>query len=343
MTAPVSRQGLSDHAPPRASSRSLALPGFVDGTLLTLIAGAAILWFAPVGMGRYGAYVLSLWLVTSIAVMGLNLTLGYAGLKSLAQAAFMGLGAYLTAILTTKYGVSWYVCFALSGLLTFAVGLVLGFPALRVKAHYLAFVTLAFSTLIWLILRNEQWLTGGVFGISNINRPDFLGIKLFNALEFHRFVVVITFILAVVLWWMIRSPWGRAFTALRENPIRAASLGVDTRLYTLLAFAIGSAYAGFAGALYAPLVEFIDPSPFSLSQSFFLLLMVVAGGSGYLLGPFIGALLGVVLPEWLRFAGSLYLIIFAAIVMLLLIACPQGMSGLLERGWRKLTGKGAGR
>ena len=152
-------------------------------------------------------------------------------------------------------------------------------------------------------------------------------------------MVAITFILAIALWWMIRSPWGRAFTALRENPIRAASLGVDTRTYTLLAFAIGSAYAGFAGALYAPLVEFIDPSPFSLSQSFFLLLMVVAGGAGYLLGPFIGALLGVVLPEWLRFAGSLYLIIFASIVMLLLIACPQGVSGLFERGYAKLTGR----
>jgi branched-chain amino acid transport system permease protein len=336
MTAPATHGSATE---PARLARLPALGGAIDGTLVTLVLGAAILWFAPVGMGRYGTYVLSLWLVMSIAVMGLNLTLGYAGLKSLAQAAFMGLGAYLTAILTTKYGVSWYVCFALSGLLTFAVGLVLGFPALRVKAHYLAFVTLAFSTLIWLILRNEQWLTGGVFGISNINRPDFLGIKLFNALEFHRFVVAITFILAVVLWWMIRSPWGRAFTALRENPIRAASLGIDTRMYTLLAFAIGSAYAGFAGALYAPLVEFIDPSPFSLSQSFFLLLMVVAGGSGYLLGPFIGALLGVVLPEWLRVAGSLYLIIFAAIVMLLLIACPQGMSGLLERGWNKLTGK----
>jgi branched-chain amino acid transport system permease protein len=124
---------------------------------------------------------------------------------------------------------------------------------------------------------------------------------------------VVTFLLAAgVLWWMIRSPWGRAFTALRENPIRAASLGIDTRMYTLLAFAIGSAYARLCRArCYAPLVEFIDPSPFSLSQSFFLLLMVVAGGAGYLLGPFIGALLGVVLPEWLRFAGSLYLIIFA--------------------------------
>lgn len=337
MTAPATHGSATQRQSRIARSPSLAAS--VDGILVTLMLGAVILWFAPVGMGRYGTYVLSLWLVMSIAVMGLNLTLGYAGLKSLAQAAFMGLGAYATALLTSKLGMNWYAAFAISGLITFAVGLLLGFPALRVQAHYLAFVTLAFSTLIWLILRNEQWLTGGVFGLSNIPRPSFFGLKLDGALAFHRFVVVVTFILAIALWWMIRSPWGRAFMALRENPVRAASLGVDTRMYTLLAFAIGSAYAGFAGALYAPLVEFIDPSPFSLSQSFFLLLMVVAGGSGYLLGPFIGALLGVVLPEWLRVVGSLYLIVFASIVMLLLIACPQGVSGLIERAYAKLTGK----
>lgn len=332
MSAPAVQNSAASRRPARR----------IDAALIGLILGAVILWFAPVGMGRYGTYVLSLWLVMSIGVMGLNLTLGYAGQTSLAQAAFMGLGAYTTAILTTKYGVSWYAAFALSGLLTFAVGLLLGFPALRVRTHYLAFVTLAFSTLIWLVLRNEQWLTGGVFGISNINRPNFFGIKLFDALEFHRFVVVVTLILSLKLWWLIRSPWGRAFTALRENPVRAASLGIDTRAYTLLAFAIGSAYGGFAGALYAPLVEFIDPSPFSLSQSLFLLLMVVAGGAGYLFGPFVGALLGVVLPEWLRFAGSLYLIIFAAIVLALLVICPQGVSGLIERGWNALRRKTGG-
>ncbi len=325
-----------------AVQNSLAPARRIDAALIGLVLGAIILWFAPVGMGRYGTYVLSLWLVMSIGVMGLNLTLGYAGQTSLAQAAFMGLGAYTTAILTTKFGVSWYAAFALSGLLTFTVGLLLGFPALRVRHHYLAFVTLAFSTLIWLVLRNEQWLTGGVFGISNINRPDFLGIKLFGALEFHRFVVVVTLILSLGLWWLVRSPWGRAFTALRENPVRAASLGIDTRAYTLLAFAIGSAYGGFAGSLYAPLVEFIDPSPFSLSQSLFLLLMVVAGGAGYLFGPFVGALLGVVLPEWLRFAGSLYLIIFATIVLALLVICPQGVSGLVERGWNAIRRKAGG-
>ncbi len=331
---------MSVAATPSSTSKTSALR--IDGVFITLILGALVLWFAPVGMGRYGTYVLSLWLVTAVAVMGLNLTLGIAGLKSLAQAAFMGIGAYATALLTTKAGMGWFPAFALSGLLCFAVGLVLGFPALRVKAHYLAFVTLAFSTLIWLVLRNEQWLTGGVFGLSNIPRPTVFGVKLDAALPFHRFVVLVTLVLSLALWWLVRSPWGRAFLALRENPVRAESLGINIKAYTLLAFAIGSAYAGFAGALYAPLVEFIDPSPFALSASFFLLLMVVAGGSGYQLGPFVGALLGVVLPEWLRFTGGLYLIIFAAIVIMLLIACPQGVLGLLERGWAAVRRKPSG-
>jgi branched-chain amino acid transport system permease protein len=325
--------------PAKASGLGGGLLGRLDGVLLTLLAGAVILWFLPVGMGRYGTYVLTLWLVTAIAVMGLNLTLGIAGLKSLAQGAFMGIGAYITAILGTKLGIDWYTCFALSGLACFALGLLLGFPALRVKAHYLAFVTLAFSTLVWLVLRNEQWLTGGTFGISNIARPTLFGLRTDGALAFHRFVVVVTLILALALWWLVRSPWGRAFLALRENPIRAASLGIDIRAYTLLAFAIGSAYGGFAGALYAPLVEFIDPTPFALSASFMLLLMVVAGGSGYQLGPFLGALLAVALPEWLRFTGGLYLIVFGIVVLLLLIVCPTGILGLLDRGWTSLKAR----
>lgn len=322
-------------ASPPAARRAAPLTR-IDGALIVLLLGAVMLWFLPVGMGRYGTYVLTLWLVTSIAVMGLNLTLGIAGLKSLAQAAFMGIGAYTTAILSTKAGLDWSVCFLLAGLFSFGLGLLLGFPALRVKAHYLAFITLAFSTLVWLVLRNEQWLTGGTFGIANIPRPRVFGLSTDGALPFHRFVVAVTLVLALALWWLVRSPWGRAFLALRENPVRAASLGVDIRAYTLLAFAIGSAYGGFAGALYAPLVEFIDPSPFALSASFMLLLMVVAGGSGTQLGPFVGALLAVALPEWLRFAGGLYLILFATVVLLLLMVCPQGILGLIDRGWSAL-------
>src|SRR5262249_29167261 len=147
------------------------------------------------------------------------------------------------------------VCFVLAGLASFLVGILLGFPALRVQKHYLAFVTLAFSVLVWLVIRNEQWLTGGIYGLSGIKRPELFGVSLRPAANFYWFVLAFAALLAVAQWWLVRSPWGRAFIALRENPARAESLGVDTRLYTLLAFAIGSAYGGFAGALYAPLVE----------------------------------------------------------------------------------------
>jgi branched-chain amino acid transport system permease protein len=282
------------------------------------------------GLKRYGIYILSLWLVTAVAAMGVNLIMGYAGQETLAQAAFMGIGAYTTAILT-KAGIPFGAAFALSGLFAFVIGIVLGFPALRVQKHYLAFVTLAFSVFVWLVIRNEEWLTGGVSGIQDIARPELLGIKLKPALYYYWFVLGITLLLAAVMWWIIRSPWGRAFTALRENAIRAESLGIDVRGYKLLAFAIGSAYGGFAGSLYAPLVEFIDPAPFALAPSLLFLLMVMLGGMGSLLGPFIGAGLAVLLPEWLRFTEGLAPIIFAIIVMIMVAFCPTGIVGLFER------------
>lgn len=308
----------------------------IDANLATILIGAAILWFAPAGLKSYGLYVISFWLVMSIAAMGLNLTLGYAGLKSLAQAAFLGIGAYATALITAKGGIagatwSWPLAFVVSGTLTFLAGVVLGFPALRVKFHYLAFVTLAFATLMFLIFRNEQWLTGGVYGFSNIPRPTLFGTKLNNDLAFFRFVLIVSVLLSLAMWWMLRSPWGRAFQALRENPLRAASLGVNLRNYTLLAFAIGSAYGGLAGALYAPLVEFIDPAPFAVSASFVLLLTVVVGGQGYFLGPFLGAAFSYVLPEVLRFTGGLYLLVYAAMVLILLLISPQGIIGIVEK------------
>jgi branched-chain amino acid transport system permease protein len=137
-------------------------------------------------------------------------------------------------------------------------------------------------------------------------------------------------------WWLVRSPWGRAFTALRENAVRADSLGVDTRRYTLMAFAVGSALGGVAGVLYAPLVQFIEPTAFSLNLSLNLLLMVMVGGSGYFLGPFLGAAVSVLLPEWMRFGSEgLYLILYAIAVMVLMAFCPSGVLGFVERARRK--------
>jgi branched-chain amino acid transport system permease protein len=288
---------------------------------------------APFFLKPYGIYLITMWVVLTIAAIGLNLTLGYAGQVSLAQGAFVGIGAYSVALLT-QAGWPYPAAFAAGGALCFGIGWVLGYPALRVQHHYLAFVTLAFTTLVFLVLRNEEWLTGGIYGINNIARPILLGWSTAKPRDFYFFSLGSLTVLAAATWWMLRSPWGRAFVALRENPIRALSLGLDTRRYTLMAFAIGSSLGGLSGALYAPLVQFIEPNSFALALSFNLLLMVIVGGSGYFFGPFVGALIAVLLPEWLRVTQGYYLIVYAASIMVMMALCPSGLLGLAERAMK---------
>jgi branched-chain amino acid transport system permease protein len=289
-----------------------------------------VLIAAPFGLKPYGIYVLSLWAVTVIAAIGLNLTLGYAGQVSLAQAAFVGIGAYIAALLTTN-GWPFTAAYALAFAACFAVGWLLGYPALRVQHHYLAFVTLAFNTLVFLMLRNEEWLTGGIYGINRVPRPELFGVSTASPRAFYYFCLVHLALIAAAAWWLIRSPWGRAFVALRENPIRALSLGIDTRRYTLMAFAIGSALGGISGTLYAPLTQYIDPVPFNLSLSLDLLMMVIVGGAGFFFGPYLGAMIAVLLPEWLRFTEGYYLMLYASAVIGLLIYSPTGILGILDR------------
>lgn len=294
-----------------------------------LLIGLVLLLLAPIGQGRYIVYTLTSWLVFSIAAMGLNLTLGYAGQISLAQSAFMAVGAYITALLTLN-GVHWIIAMPIAVLASFVLGLLIGFPALRVKGHFLAFVTLAFTTLVFLVLRNEDWLTGGPYGMSGMPRPDF---GLFNTgknINFYYFTVFIFVMFSLLMYQIVRSPWGRAFKGLRENEIRAESLGVNTRRITLLAFAIGSAAGGLAGSLMTPLVQFIEPGSFALLHSLRILLMVIVGGAGFFFGPVVGAGVVIMLPEVLRFTEGYYLMIYATTVVVLIIFCPKGLVGLGE-------------
>lgn len=285
---------------------------------------------APLGLKNYGIYLLTLWCVYVMAGMGLNLTVGYAGQMSIGHAAFLGIGAYTAAILM-KMGLSFWLVLPAAALVCFLVGLVIGFPALRVQHHYLAFATLGFNVLMYLFFRNEEWLTGGTFGISGIQRPGLFGFSLDGSAPFFYFTYVSMILLAFVLWWVIRSPWGRAFAALRDNPIRAESLGVNIMAYTLLAFAIGAAFAGIAGAYFAALVQFIEPAPFNLTASLMMLLMVIVGGSGRFFGPMLGAAIVILLPEWLRVMKDWYLVIFGLAVVALMIWLPGGLLSLPER------------
>ncbi|MGI8527739.1 MAG: branched-chain amino acid ABC transporter permease [Pseudolabrys sp.] len=307
-------------------------------TVVVILAAFAIAM--PFFLKPFGIFLISMWAVLTIAAIGLNLTLGYAGQVSLAQGAFVGIGAYTVALLT-PIGVPFPIAFACAGLLCFAIGWVLGYPALRVQHHYLAFVTLAFNTLVFLVLRNEEWLTGGVYGINGTVRPVLLGWSTGEAIDFYFLCLGMLFALAIAAWWMLRSPWGRAFVALRENPLRAMSLGLDTRRYTLMAFAIGSSLGGLAGGLYAPLVQFIEPSSFAFVMSINLLLMVIVGGSGYFFGPFVGALVAVLLPEWMRVTQTYYLIVYSVLVMVMMAVCPSGLLGLAERAIKAVNKRDA--
>jgi len=316
--------------------------GLSRGQWLLLSTAMIFLLLIPFNLQRFGIYMLSLWCVFVVAAHGLNLTMGYAGQISLGHAAFFGIGAYASALLV-KAGLSFWLALPAAGVLCLVAGIVVGFPALRVQHHYLAFATLGFNVLVWLFLRNEEWLTGGNFGVRDIARPSLFGVSLDGNLAFYYACLALLAVASYALAFLLASPWGRAFAALRDNPIRAESLGIDIRAYTLAAFAIGAFYAGIAGAFFAPLVGYIDPSPFHFAQSLSFLMAVIVGGSGRFFGPYLGIAVLILLPEWLRglsgggltkIAQDWYLVGFGLMVLAMMIWSPGGLSGLFGNAFR---------
>lgn len=303
-----------------------------------LVASIAALAVAALYMKRSDVYLLSLYSVYLMATFGLNLTVGYAGQMSLGQAAFLGIGAYLAAILL-KLGWPFLLVLPVAAIVCFVLGLALGFPALRVQHHYLAFATLGFNVLVYLAMRNEEHITGGTFGISGIPRPTILGVDLSGHVAYFWFTLGSLVVLGLLLWLLLRSPWGRAFAALRDNPIRAESLGINITAYTLLAFAIGAACAGVGGVYFASLVEFIEPGPFHFATSLMMLLAVIVGGSGRFFGPVLGTFVIILVPEllrgssapWLKFMQVWYLAVFGVAIVLLMLWLPGGLLSIPER------------
>jgi branched-chain amino acid transport system permease protein len=307
---------------------------------VTLAGAVAFLAVFPVGRTNATLVDLNLFVVFAIVCIGLNLTHGYAGHISLAQAGFLGIGAYVSVLLDTGREVAvagfegtlpdlpFLLAIAVAGLVCMAFSVLVGFPALRVQGPWLAFVTLAFNVLVYLVLNNEVGLTEGSRGLR-ATRSDLVvfGVDLFEAREYYYFCLLFLLAAALLVWWIVRSPWGRALKALRDNPGRAASLGVDIRTYTLLAFSIGAGLAGVAGALYARLIEYIDPRGFYIGQSFDFFLATVIGGLGTLVGPFVGVAFITVLTDRLRFAGDYYRVWFGLFVIVMMVVAPRGVAG----------------
>ena len=296
---------------------------------LALAGAVALCALAPLVLEQYKLYILSLTLVYLILAIGLNLTLGYAGQISLCHAAFMSFGSYGVAILG-QHGVPFEVGLLAGLALAFGSGLVLGVPALTVKHHYLAMVTLGFNIIVFLVIRNWETLTGGSFGISSIARPAWGPISFRSDRAYYFYILGWTAVVVTSAYWILTSKWGRAFRAIRENEMRAEVVGVSLRNYKLMAFAIGAAYAGIGGALFAPLLAYIDPGAYTLDRSIQFLMMVVMGGLGRFEGPFIGAAVVTMLPEALRGSEGLYLIIYSLAIILMMLFMPKGLVGVWD-------------
>src|SRR5665213_2636516 len=293
-------------------------------------------------------YILDLGILVLTYVMlgwGLNVVVGLAGLLDLGYVAFYAVGAYSYALLATNFGLSFWICLPLAGILASLWGVMLGFPVLRLRGDYLAIVTLAFGEIIRLVIINWQSLTGGPNGVSGIPRPSFFGIPLTPGddglaaklgIEFsttHRIVFLFYIILALALltnWVTIRLrrlPIGRAWEALREDEVACRAIGINITTTKLTAFATGAMFGGFAGAFFATRQGFISPESFTFQESALVLAIVVLGGMGSQLGVALAALTMIGGFELFRGLEQYRMLVFGAAMVLLMIWRPRGLIG----------------
>ena len=269
--------------------------------------------------------------INVLLAIGLDFVLGYAGQLNLGQSAFYGIGAYASTLLIMKLGVPFWIAFVLATALSGLAGALLSLFAVRLRGHYLAIASLGFAVITHQVLLNWISLTQGPLGIYAIAPPPPLALPGLSPIVFSNpanlFYLTAGFALLTYLFLdqLVRSPIGETLTAIREDEVSAAALGIDAPRWKAFAFAVSSAVAGAAGCFYAAFVGTLVPDAFFITESFTILAMVIVGGMGTLIGPVIGAVLLTVLPELLRGIGDLRLIVYGAAVTLVVLFMPGGI------------------
>jgi branched-chain amino acid transport system permease protein len=305
-----------------------------------IVAAIAVLLVLPrIIQSVYWVNLMNLSMIFGICALGLNFVLGYAGQISLGHAAFWGLGAYTSTLISVRLGLSPWLGLLGAIIVTAAAGAILGFPTLKLRGHYLAMATIGFGFIIQLVLINWTSVTMGSDGIAGI--PSFqIGPMVFKAEgDVYYLILTIMIILSVIALRIKTSRIGRAFFSVRENEMAAEALGVDTTGYKILAFCLAGIYAGIAGSLFAHSgSHYISPDTFSFDQSVLFLAMLVLGGSGSIPGALIGGALLTLLPEWLRFLRDAYMAVNAAAIILIMIFMPTGIAGLVRAANNKWFG-----
>lgn len=295
--------------------------------IVAIFALALIPYFITVKYYLHLSILALMWVITA---QGQNLIQGYTGYVSIVQAGFMGIGAYTTALLGVHFDLPVWLTIILAPIITAVFAVATGYPSLRVKGHYFAIVTLAFNLVIFIVLMNWHDLTQGEAGITGIPKPGGKE-SIFNwrdRVTYYYFVLIISVVMTFLAAILIKSRIGKILIAIRQNEDLVGAIGISAWKYKLFAFVTSAFYAGLAGALYAHYQSFINPEIFGVAQSLDAILAVIVGGSGTIIGPFIGAFFVVFLPEYLRFADSFRLIIYGLVLVLATIFMPRGIVGV---------------
>ncbi len=266
--------------------------------------------------------------------LGLNIVVGLAGLLDLGYVAFYAVGAYSYALLNMHFDLGFWVVLPIGAILAALLGILLGFPVLRLRGDYLAIVTLAFGEIIRLILENWNDFSQGPSGISNIDRPGFFGVEMTleqSIIYLFYLMILMIFITIFFVNRMQNSRMGRAWVALREDEIACQAMGIDKTKTKLTAFALGAMWAGMVGVIFAAKTTFVNPASFTFLESAIILAIVVIGGMGSILGVIVGAFILILLPEYLRALADYRMLAFGAIMVMIMVYRPQGIISNVRR------------
>jgi branched-chain amino acid transport system permease protein len=269
-----------------------------------------------------------------ILALSLNLIVGFTGLPALGHAAFSCIGAYTSSLLALNLGLSPWVGLILGACLAGLSGVVIGYPAVRLKGDYLALATFGLGVIVYSIAKNWVSLTRGPMGLPGIPGFSIFGYELSEIWQYLILVGFFVLITIFVINRIVKSPFGRVLRSIREDEVASEALGKDVNKHKLIVFVVGAFFAGIGGSLYAHYITFIDPSSFTVTESITILLMVIFGGMGSIQGSVVGAVILVVIPELLRFLGvpssiaaPLRQMIYGLLLVVLMIRRPQGIMG----------------
>jgi branched-chain amino acid transport system permease protein len=283
---------------------------------------------------NYLLHILVMISIYLVLALSLNMVVGFTGLMSLAHAAFYGIGAYVSTLSLLKLGVGFFPAMLLGVVAAVILSFTISIPSLRLRGDYFVLASMGLQIIAFAILYNWTGVTRGPYGIPGIPRPVVFGFQLTTIAQFLVLSAVIAGLCVWLLYLIGNSPFGRTLRAIREDEMAAAALGKDIPRFKITAFAISAGFAAVSGALYAGYMRYIDPTSFVLMESVFILSIIVIGGTGNIIGPVIGTVLMILLPEFLRFvkmpdavAANMRQVIYGLLIILIMRFRPQGIRG----------------